>query len=63
MLSLTCRDVGIMDCKYVARGDTEEELWRDGTEHIIKVHGTEDADITHNLKRVINSTLSILNMF
>jgi len=52
-----------MDCKYVARGDTEEELWRDGTEHIIKVHGTEDADITHNLKRVINSTLSILNMF
>ncbi|PWU78696.1 MAG: hypothetical protein DLM72_21225 [Candidatus Nitrosopolaris wilkensis] len=28
-----------MDCKYVARGDTEEELWKNGTEHIIKLHG------------------------
>jgi predicted small metal-binding protein len=50
MLSLACRDVGIMDCQYVARGDTEEELWRDGTAHIIKVHGTEDSDITPQFK-------------
>lgn len=50
MLSLACRDVGIMDCEYVASGETEEELWKNGTEHIIKVHGTEDADITPRFK-------------
>jgi predicted small metal-binding protein len=45
MLSLACRDIGIMDCEYVARGETEEELvGGEGAEHIIKVHGTEDAD-------------------
>lgn len=28
MLSLACRDLGIMDCcEYVATGETEEELW------------------------------------
>ena len=26
MLSLACHDLGIMDCEYVARGETEEEL-------------------------------------
>ena len=41
MLSLACRDAGVVDCDFVARGMTEEELWRDGTEHIIKAHGYE----------------------
>ena len=50
MLSLACRDVGIIDCEYVASGESEEELWKNGTEHIIKVHGTEDADITPQFK-------------
>jgi len=39
MFSLACRDVGIKDCEYVASGDTEEELWKKGTAHIIEVHG------------------------
>jgi predicted small metal-binding protein len=38
MLSLGCRDVGV-DCDYVAKGETEEELWRDGTEHAVRDHG------------------------
>jgi predicted small metal-binding protein len=29
MLSLACGDVGV-DCDYVAKGETEVELWRDG---------------------------------
>jgi predicted small metal-binding protein len=44
MLSLACRGIGIMDCEYVAAGETEEEFWREAAEHIIKVHGTDDAD-------------------
>jgi predicted small metal-binding protein len=41
MFSLACRDTGakVIECDYVARGMTEEELWKDGTEHIVKVHG------------------------
>ena len=50
MLSLACRDIGIMDCEYVARGETAEEFWGEAAEHIIKVHGTEDADITPQFK-------------
>jgi predicted small metal-binding protein len=44
-LSLACHDIAITDCEYVARGETGEELWGEGAEHIIKVHGTEDTDI------------------
>jgi len=33
MFSLACRDGGVTDCDYVAIGMTEEELWRDRTEH------------------------------
>jgi len=51
MLSLACRDAGVMDCDFVARGMTEEELWRDGTEHIIKVHDMKDEDITPQFKQ------------
>jgi predicted small metal-binding protein len=52
MFSLACRDVGIKDCEYVASGDTEEELWKNGTAHIIKVHGREDADIAPQFKEL-----------
>jgi len=34
----------------MARGETEEELWGEGAEHIIKMYGTEDADITPQFK-------------
>jgi predicted small metal-binding protein len=48
MLSLACRDTGAskIECDYVARGNTEEELWKDGTEHIVKAHGMKTEDIT-----------------
>ncbi len=39
-----------MDWEYMARGETEEEFWGVAVEHIIKVDGTEDADITPQFK-------------
>jgi hypothetical protein len=38
MLSLSCLDTGakVIECDYVARGLTEEELWIDATAHIVK---------------------------
>lgn len=49
MLSLSCRDTGakVIECDYVARGMTEEELWKNGTEHIVKVHGTSNIPKIH----------------
>lgn len=56
MLSLSCLDTGARviesdsECGYVARGMTEEELWKDATEHIVKVHGMKIEDITPQFK-------------
>ncbi|HET7149426.1 MAG TPA: DUF1059 domain-containing protein [Candidatus Nitrosopolaris sp.] len=46
MFSLACRDAGVMDCDYVDKGMTKEEFWRDGTEHLIKVHDIKAGDKT-----------------
>ena len=52
MFSLACRDTGakVIECDYVGRGMTEEELWKDGTEHIVKIHGMKIEDITQQFK-------------
>ena len=52
MLSLSCRDTGagVIECDYVARGKTKEELWKDGTDHIVKAHGMKIEDITPQFK-------------
>lgn len=39
-----CRDVGI-DCPYVARGETEEELMADAVKHGKEVHGYTDEQL------------------
>ncbi len=38
MKQISCRDFGV-DCDFVARGETEEEVMRKGSEHGCKVHG------------------------
>jgi predicted small metal-binding protein len=56
MLSLSCLDTGARviesdsECNYVARGMTEEELWKDATEHIVKAHSMQIEDITPQFK-------------
>ena len=47
MLSLACRDAGVKDCDYVAKGETEEELWKDGTQH---VHDMKAEDVSPEFK-------------
>jgi predicted small metal-binding protein len=50
MLSLACQDAGVKDCDYVAKGEMEEELWKDCTQHVIKVHGMKGEDVTPEFK-------------
>jgi predicted small metal-binding protein len=49
MLTLACRDAGV-DCDYVAKGETEEELWKDGTEHVVRDHGFKREDVNEEFK-------------
>jgi predicted small metal-binding protein len=52
MMSLSCRDTAakVVACDYVAKGETEEELWEDSTEHAVTVHGMRIEDITPQFK-------------
>ncbi len=47
MLTLLCRETGL-DCDYVIKGETEEEILTNGAEHAMKVHGMKVEDIYHN---------------
>jgi predicted small metal-binding protein len=44
MLTVSCREVGV-DCDYVAKGETEEEIMRNAGEHAVKDHGYKQEDI------------------
>ena len=48
--SLSCRDSGI-DCSYVVRGETIEELWEDGVKHVKEMHGYTDECINQTSVR------------
>jgi predicted small metal-binding protein len=55
MLSINCRDVGV-DCDYVAKGETEEELMKEAAEHAVKDHGYKEEEImTPEMKEKIRS--------
>jgi predicted small metal-binding protein len=42
--TLACRDSGV-DCPYVARGETEEEMLQDASKHVKEVHGYTDEQL------------------
>jgi len=44
MLSVSCRDVGV-DCDFVGKGETEQELMDSLIDHAIKVHGYTREDV------------------
>ena len=43
-LMLACRDAGV-DCDFVARGATADEVMRGAVEHARAVHGYTDAQL------------------
>jgi len=42
--TMACQDLGV-DCSYVARGETEEELMADVTKHAKEAHGYTDEQL------------------
>jgi predicted small metal-binding protein len=59
MKTLSCREAGF-DCDYVVKGETEEEVMKNGGEHAMKVHGMKQEEITpemtQKLKGLIRSS-------
>jgi predicted small metal-binding protein len=45
-LKLACRDVGV-DCSYVARGETMDQLMAAGGKHAKEVHGYTDQQLNN----------------
>jgi predicted small metal-binding protein len=44
MLNVSCREVG-MDCDYVCKGQTEEEIMKNAGEHAVRDHGYKEEDL------------------
>jgi predicted small metal-binding protein len=44
MLTVSCREVGL-DCDYVAKGETEEEIMKDAGQHAVRDHGYKEEEI------------------
>jgi len=42
--TLACRDSGV-DCDFVARGETKEEVLANGAAHVKEVHGYTDEQL------------------
>lgn len=54
MKVINCRDVGV-DCDFVARGETVDEVLRQCGEHARSAHGYEDVppELLENVKAAI----------
>ena len=54
---LACRDAGV-DCDFVARGETVEQVLAEGVKHVKKVHGYTDKQV--NDPKFIEETKKII---
>jgi predicted small metal-binding protein len=58
--TLACRDSGV-DCDFVARGETEEEVLANGIKHVKEAHGYTDEQVNdpkfiEEAKKIIKKT-------
>jgi predicted small metal-binding protein len=51
---IRCKDAGV-DCDFVVRGETEEELFRNALEHGRKFHGMKEipTDLQEKMRKLI----------
>jgi predicted small metal-binding protein len=47
MITLVCRETGL-NCDYIIKGETEEDILKNGAEHATQVHGMNPDDIYVN---------------
>ena len=57
MKIINCREAGF-ECDHVVKGETEEEVMKNGMEHAKKDHNMKEEDITSEMKEKIKSIIS-----
>lgn len=53
---LKCQDLG-MDCNFVVRGETVEDVMQKGAEHAKAAHGYTDADFTPEMIEKVKAAI------
>jgi len=56
MKTINCREAGF-ECDHVVKGETEEEVLKNGMEHAKKDHNMKEEDITPEMKEKIRSII------
>ena len=56
MKTITCREAGF-ECDYIVKGETEEEVMKNGAEHAIKDHNMISEDITPEFKEKVRALI------
>jgi len=51
MYSLSCKDMGMEKCNYVAMGETKEEVIEMTNDHAMKVHPKETKDAMEKMSQ------------
>ncbi len=56
MKTINCREAGF-ECDHVVKGETDEEVLKNGMEHAKKDHNMKEEDITPEMKEKIKSII------
>ena len=56
MKTINCREAGF-DCDFIVKGETEEEVLKNGMEHAKKDHHMKEEDMTPEMKEKIRGII------
>lgn len=56
MKTINCREAGF-DCDHIVKGETEEDVMKNGAEHAMEAHGMKKEDITPEMKQKIRGLI------
>jgi len=56
MKTVSCREAGF-GCDHVVKGETEEEVMKNGAEHAMKVHAMKEEDMTPEMQQKIRGLI------
>jgi predicted small metal-binding protein len=56
MKTINCREAGF-DCDHIVKGETEEDVMKNGAGHTMEAHGMKEEDITPEMKQKIRGLI------
>jgi predicted small metal-binding protein len=56
MKTINCREAGF-ECDYIVKGQSEEEVMKNGADHVIREHSMKPEDITPQFKEKVRSLI------